>query len=214
MPRLTARLFSRAHAGKGAAMWLVLVLVIAVAGGAAAYYVYLQSPGYAAKQMLTAMEHHDAPAFEKRVDVDALANDLVSTGMTRLPDVGENPMGRAGGGLGGLLGGLMQGMQSKIQDQIAGRVASEIRNRVGEGTFSWDQLADLDQRPLKDVAADIFRGEFKPCLGVSNIYRDADEALVTLDYGTAPNGRKIKVVVRMAQQDKEWRVIALDHGRN
>ena len=103
----------------------VIILTIAVLAWYLGYYI--QRPAYALEQAAAALTAHDAEAFQRRVNINAVTaagyDDLtyvLFSGDTHLKEKERNKSGK---------------FYENIKDSVAGGIAQSILTAVGSGTW-------------------------------------------------------------------------------
>ena len=171
---------------------LGVVLLCAVIG----LVLYSHSPRYATEKLMTAIANKDAIGFDRWVNTDMVAKQVVDTAIARVKSA-------SGGGGNGLLGGLMANMLDKRAAQFQETVKSGMLKHVQDGNFSWDELSDLETKPLADAAAEFLSAQASTYKGIDHIGRDAGHAEVTVQYETASGLKDVTLVFRRAKGSLE-----------
>jgi|GEM_PF-5223361 len=183
----------------------VVVMIFAMAG--AWYYLYLQSPQYAVQQILKAQDEKDLATFEKYVDLDAIANQIVVMSDSRLDEVLDQSTDSAGQWAGGIRA-LAEKARKQIREKVGEYVQTSIRDRVTNGTFSWHVLSVLKRGKLDELKTWIVSGTGATYLAQGPITATKKTAKAVLQYQNS-GGTIDDVILQLHQGEDGWKVVAV-----
>lgn len=189
-----------------------IALIVLVVGGAlagAGWWWWLQTPNYAAGQMLAAQQARDSTRFAQYVDLEAVSTQIVALGEGRLDEVLGDLAGRAGG-----MGGGIRGMVERAKEQIKGGIQSfienQIRTRVEEGTFSWGLLSRLERGRLDDLRGWLEKGEAPEFLRLGEVRQSGQTARSVLWH--REGDEEFPVALHWAKTEGRWQVVAVEQS--
>lgn len=186
---------------------LLIVLVAAAAIAGAGYYLWMLTPQYAVQQLLAAQENKDLATFEKYVDLDALAQQVMVMSDSRLDELLDAQVDGAGQWSGGIRA-LAEKARGQIREKLGEYVISAVRERVSNGTFSWHVLSVLKRGKLDELKDWIVTGTGATYLGPGPVTATRKTAKAVLHYQSA-EGTAEDVVLQLQQGANGWQVVAV-----
>jgi hypothetical protein len=188
-------------------MILIGAVVVILGMGGAWYYLHLQSPEYAVQQILAAQDNKDLTTFEKYVDLDALANQVMVMSDSRLDEVLNESSEGAGQWAGGIKA-LAERAREQIRQKVGEYVTSAIRERVSNGTFSWHVLSVLKRGKLDELKTWIVTGTGATYLGQGPVTSTKKTAKAVLQYQNS-DGTIDDVILQLQLGENGWQVVAV-----
>lgn len=186
---------------------LLTVAVVMVAIGGAGYYLWMLSPQYAVQQLLKAQDEKDLATFERYVDLDALAQQVIVMSDSRLDEVLDAKVDGAGQWAGGIRA-LAEKARGQIREKVGEYVISAIQERVSNGTFSWHVLSVLKRGKLDELQEWIVTGTGATYVGPGPVTSTKKTAKAVLHYETT-DGKAEDVILQLQQGEGGWQVVAV-----
>ena len=185
----------------------VIILTIAVLAWYLGYYI--QRPAYALDQAAAALTAHDAEAFQRRVNINAVTmagyDDLtyvLFSGDTHLKEKERNKSGK---------------FYENVKDGVAGGIAQSILTAIGSGTWPTPEGVD----PLKGRQLGIDFEYLMECshlrdttlLHIDSIVRDGNTAMANITVRDEGTDLEFPLQLRMERGDMGWQVVRIVNYR-
>ena len=185
----------------------VIVLAIAVLAWYLGYYI--QRPAYALEQAAAALTAHDAEAFQRRVNINAVTaagyDDLtyvLFSGDTHLKEKERNKSGK---------------FYESIKDSVAGGMAQSILTAVGSGTWPTPEGVD----PLKGRQLGIDFEYLMECshlrdtelLSIGETAWDGSAAVASIQVRDGGTGIEFPLQLRMERGPAGWQIVRVTNYR-
>lgn len=187
---------------------LLLLAAISVAALAAiGYYIWMQTPHYAVRQVLAAQEAGDVAQFERYVDMQLLTDQLLVLADARIDDALSGAVDAGGKWTGGIRA-LAERARGQIRDQLRTYVTSAITDQVADGRFSWHTLAVLQRGQIDELKDWILEGSDATFIGVGEITSTQKTAQAVLQYQVADDEAEAVTLI-LQRSTSGWQVVAV-----
>ncbi|RSK37645.1 DUF2939 domain-containing protein [Hymenobacter metallilatus] len=176
---------------------ILLLLVLALAGGAYLYYRHLSTgPEYSLMQAYKAVTQHDAAAFERYVDVSSVTGSLVDQVAEQGSALGVlNPGGFA-----------MKGALRLLKPQLARAARQEVKRYVETGSAT--AAADASSTQMMNVSilglADKVVGKNSSFKGVKYSREEGEQAFIGLEFTQPRYDTTLVLEVKMQNRGDHW----------